>query len=102
MATEMRTGKEMEEVPEDFESGKAENSQKVLMRKSFAKSAFVALFPEKFVTSLKRSLMERNTGDKPVLSEEDRTYFAELISDERDKIIPYMPDAQLLESLYSL
>lgn len=76
--------------------------QKVLMRKSFAKSAFVALFPEKFVTSLKRSLMERNTGDKPVLSEEDRTYFAELISDERDKIIPYMPDAQLLESLYSL
>lgn len=33
VATEMRTGKEMEEVPEDFESGKAENSQKVLMRK---------------------------------------------------------------------
>ena len=29
----MRTGKEVEEVPEDFESGKSENSQKVLMRK---------------------------------------------------------------------
>ena len=31
--TEMRTGKEMDEVPTDFESGKSENSQKVLMRK---------------------------------------------------------------------
>ena len=33
VSTEMRTGKEMEEVPEDFESGNSENSQKVLMRK---------------------------------------------------------------------
>lgn len=33
VATDMRTGKEMEEVPEDFESGNSENSQKVLMRK---------------------------------------------------------------------
>lgn len=31
--TEMRTGKEMDEVPPDFESGNSENSQKVLMRK---------------------------------------------------------------------
>lgn len=33
VSTEMRTGKEMDEVPPDFESGKSENSQKVLMRK---------------------------------------------------------------------
>jgi Ca-activated chloride channel family protein len=33
VSTDMRTGKEMDEVPPDFESGKSENSQKVLMRK---------------------------------------------------------------------
>ena len=33
VSTEMRTGKEMDEVPPDFESGNSENSQKVLMRK---------------------------------------------------------------------
>lgn len=31
--TDMRKGKELDEVPEDFESGKPDNSQKVLMRK---------------------------------------------------------------------
>ena len=76
--------------------------QKALMRKSFAKSAFVALFPEKFVTSLKRGLMERNTGEKPSLSDEDRAYFSALIADERSKIIPDTADTSLLESLYSL
>ncbi|WP_346993030.1 hypothetical protein [Alteromonas gracilis] len=76
--------------------------QKALMRKSFAKSAFVALFPEKFVTSLKRGLMERNTGEKPTLINEDRAYFSALIADERSKIIPDTADTSLLESLYSL
>ena len=33
VGTDMRTGKEMDEVPPDFESGNSENSQKVLMRK---------------------------------------------------------------------
>ena len=33
VSTDMRTGKEMDEVPPDFESGNSENSQKVLMRK---------------------------------------------------------------------
>ncbi|MGI9530305.1 VWA domain-containing protein [Lutimonas sp.] len=33
VGTDTRTGKEMEEVPPDFESGKSESSQKVLMRK---------------------------------------------------------------------
>ncbi len=33
VGTDMRTGKEMDEVPPDFESGKSQNSQKVLMRK---------------------------------------------------------------------
>jgi Ca-activated chloride channel family protein len=32
-ATDMRTGKELEEVPPDFEAGEKDNSQKVLMRK---------------------------------------------------------------------
>ena len=33
VGTDMRTGKEMDEVPPDFESGNSENSQKILMRK---------------------------------------------------------------------
>ena len=33
VGTDMRTGKEMDEVPPDFESGNNESSQKVLMRK---------------------------------------------------------------------
>jgi Ca-activated chloride channel family protein len=32
-ATDIRKGKELDEVPDDFESGKQDNSQKVLMRK---------------------------------------------------------------------
>ena len=31
--TDVRKGKELDEVPEDFESGRQENSQKILMRK---------------------------------------------------------------------
>jgi Ca-activated chloride channel family protein len=31
--TDVRKGKELEEVPENFEAGEADNSQKVLMRK---------------------------------------------------------------------
>ncbi|WP_181405257.1 sulfotransferase [Aestuariibacter sp. GS-14] len=74
--------------------------QKVLMRKSFAKSLFVAAFPEKFVTSMKRALMERNTGKKPELSNEDRAYFLQLLNDEKSKILPNTPDTQLLSALY--
>ena len=33
VGTDTRTGKEMDEVPPDFQSGKSKNSQKVLMRK---------------------------------------------------------------------
>lgn len=33
VATDMRTGKELDEVPDDFESGKQDGSQKMLMRK---------------------------------------------------------------------
>lgn len=76
--------------------------QKALMRKSLAKSLFVAAFPEKFVTSMKRKLLERNTGKKPALSSEDRTYFSQLLNDERNKILPGTPDTQLLASLYQL
>lgn len=76
--------------------------QKILMRRSLAKTLFVSLFPEKFVVSLKRSLMERNTGQKPVLTAEERHYFAQLLDDERHKILPDTPDTQLLKSLYTL
>ncbi len=76
--------------------------QKILMRRSLAKTLFVSLFPEKFVVSLKRALMERNTGKKPVLTSEERRYFAQLLNDERQKILPDTPDTQLLESLYTL
>lgn len=76
--------------------------QKILMRRSLAKTLFVSLFPEKFVVSLKRALMERNTGKKPVLTSEERRYFAQLLNDERQKILPDTPDTQLLKSLYTL
>ncbi|MEN8249094.1 MAG: VWA domain-containing protein [Bacteroidota bacterium] len=33
VATDVRKGKELDEVPEDFEAGQADNTQKVLMRK---------------------------------------------------------------------
>ncbi|KXJ62260.1 MAG: hypothetical protein AXW14_00310 [Alteromonas sp. Nap_26] len=74
--------------------------QKILMRQSVAKTLFVSLFPEKFVTTLKRKLVERNTGKKPVLTEEERTFFTRLLEDERAKIHPNTPDTQLLQSLY--
>ncbi len=79
---------------------KSKMLQKLLMRRSLAKSAFVTLFPEKLVSTLKRNLMEKNTGKKPVLSAEDRAYFNTLLADERSKIIPGSPDASLLQSLY--
>jgi len=33
VATDVRMGKELDEVPEDFETGEQDDSQKVLMRK---------------------------------------------------------------------
>lgn len=76
--------------------------QKVLMRESFAKTIFVKLFPQNFVTSLKRNLMERNTGIKPKITGEERQYFRQLLTDERSKILPDTPDTELLQSLYQL
>ena len=76
--------------------------QKVLMRQSVAKTLFVNLFPDRFVTSLKRALVERNTGKKPVFTQEDKAYFARIIKDEQRKILPNTPDTQLLHSLYQL
>ncbi len=76
--------------------------QKVLMRQSFAKTLFVNIFPEKFVTRLKRSLMERNTGKKPQITTEEKQYFRQLLTDERSKILPDTPDTELLNSLYQL
>ena len=76
--------------------------QKVLMRKSIAKTLFVNVFPEKYVCSLKRKLVERNTGEKPQLSPQDKAYFSQLLFDEKDKILPNTPDTQLLNSLYQL
>ncbi|MCP4077419.1 MAG: sulfotransferase [Gammaproteobacteria bacterium] len=74
--------------------------QKVLMRKSLAKTIFVNAFPQSLVTSLKRNLMERNTGAKPELTDEDRTYFQACIADEIGKIEPGTQDSELLRSLY--
>ena len=76
--------------------------QKILMRQSVAKTLFVSFFPDRFVTSLKRALVERNTGKKPELTQEDRAYFSQLIADEQSKILPNTPDTQLLHSLYQL
>ncbi len=75
--------------------------QKILMRQSLAKTIFVKVFPETFVTSLKRNLMERNTGDKYRLTNEDRCWFQSCIADEIDKIEPNTMDSSLLTSLYS-
>ncbi|MCP4490184.1 MAG: sulfotransferase [Gammaproteobacteria bacterium] len=75
--------------------------QKMLMRQSLAKTAFIKAFPESFVSSLKRNLMERNTGPKPTLTNQDRGYFKSCIADEYCKIELNTPDSELLLSLYS-
>jgi hypothetical protein len=75
--------------------------QKVLMRQSLAKSFFVKTFPKKVVNTLKRSLLERNTGNKPKITNEDRAYFKSMINSESLKIQPNTADSALLTSLYS-
>ncbi len=75
--------------------------QKVLMRQSLAKNFFVKTFPKKIITSLKRSLLERNTGSKPKITDKERSYFKSLISDETRKIQPNTADSALLTLLYS-
>lgn len=75
--------------------------QKALMRKSLVKSLFIKTFPEKFVSGLKRNLLERNTGSKTQISNEERAYFKSVIVDEISKIQPNTPDSVLLTSLYS-
>ncbi|MAZ66937.1 MAG: hypothetical protein CMF25_07485 [Kangiellaceae bacterium] len=74
--------------------------QKVLMRKSFLKSIFVSVFPQKMVKTLKRQLMERNTGEKPRLDEKDRAYFLSAIADEIDFIEAGALDSDMLRSFY--
>jgi len=76
--------------------------QKVLMRESLAKTLFVRAFPNNLVKSLKRNLMERNTGVKPELTDEDSAYFRSCIADELSNIVPGTPDSVLLESLYRI
>jgi len=75
--------------------------QKALMRQSIAKSLFVSAFPEKMVNTLKRGLLERNTGQKPSMSDDDRRYFQSVIADETGKIDPDSPDSPLLQALYA-
>jgi hypothetical protein len=65
------------------------------------KSLFVKALPDKIVISLKRSLLERNTGNKPKITLEEKAYFKSLISDEACKIQPNTADSALLTSLYS-
>jgi hypothetical protein len=74
--------------------------QKVLMRQSAVKTLFVKTLPEKYVTSIKRYLVERNTGAKPTLNVDDRLYFESCIADELCKINPNTPDSALLTMLY--
>lgn len=74
--------------------------QKALMRKSLAKSFLVKILPKKVIISLKRSLLENNTGDKLKFTNGERTYFRSIIFDEIWKIQPNTPDSTLLTSLY--
>lgn len=74
--------------------------QKVLMRQSVAKTFFVKAFPGAFVTKLKRTLMEKNTGKKPEITAEEKAYFKQLLADEKNKILPDTPDTALLSALY--
>ncbi len=74
--------------------------QIALMRQSLAKSLFVKIFPQKFVSSLKRTLLERNTGTKPAMTNAERAYFKSCIADETGKINPNTADSVLLNSLY--
>ncbi|MCP3688541.1 MAG: hypothetical protein GY784_09010, partial [Gammaproteobacteria bacterium] len=73
----------------------------ILMRGSLAKTAFVRFSPRGFVTSSKRYLMERNTGAKYRLKDEDRSWFQACVADELDKIEADTMDCEMLTSLYS-
>lgn len=75
--------------------------QKLLMRKSYLKSIFINTFPEKMVTRIKRTLLEKNTGVKPCLNDDDKNYFKSIIINELDKIKPNTPDTNILTRLYS-
>jgi hypothetical protein len=94
--------------PIDWQSDNANRSgvprsklfQKVLMRQSVVKTLFIKILPEKYVTAIKRYLVERNTGAKPVLNVDDRLYFESCIADELCKINPNTPDSALLNMLY--
>jgi len=60
--TDMRKGKELDEVPEDFESGSQENSQKVLMRKVDDDPAL--FLKRKFAHQVKMKNVKPNSNNK--------------------------------------
>ncbi len=61
--TDIRKGKEMDEVPDDFESGSEQNNQKVLMRKIDDDPARFLM--KKFEFEVKRKNMKPNANEKP-------------------------------------
>ena len=61
--TDMRKGKELDEVPEDFESGAQDNSQKVLMRKVDDDPAL--FLKRKYAYQVKKKNMKPKPNDKP-------------------------------------
>jgi hypothetical protein len=80
---------------------KSRTLQKMLMRKSIVKSAFITLLPRTFVTASKKFITGLNVGEKSRLSASDRAFFNECIRNELDKIDDTAIDAQLLRGLYS-
>lgn len=74
--------------------------QKMIMRKSLLKSLFIRIFPAPLVSQIKKLLMERNTGEKPVLNISERKFMYSLIESERQKIIKDSVDSELLLRLY--
>ncbi|MEM7562441.1 MAG: sulfotransferase [Pseudomonadota bacterium] len=79
---------------------RSKSLQKMIMRKSLAKSLFVKALPETWVTRAKRALLERNTGAKLRITEPEREYFKSVIADEAAKIHNHTVDSALLRSLY--
>jgi hypothetical protein len=65
---------------------KFKSLQKLMMRKSLAKSLLVFLLPIKFRKKIKNVLLSKNTADKEILSIDDREFLAGLYQEERDKI----------------
>lgn len=80
---------------------KSKTLQKAIMRKSFAKSIFVFLFPSRLRKKMKNMVLNKNTAQKELLNTDDRLFLEELYSGELDKLDGSHPDDLFLKKIYA-